>query len=50
MGACDLKDPRVPRLIALFEDAIRYVDVEADSLMLKLPNLGLVNRYRPPDS
>ena len=28
----DLNDPRVPRLIALFKDAIQYVDAEADSI------------------
>ena len=36
----DLNDPRVPRLIALFKDAIQYVDAEADSIDAEVAKLG----------
>jgi lysophospholipase L1-like esterase len=36
----DLKDPRVPRLIALFKDAIQYVEAEADSIDAEVAKLG----------
>ena len=36
----DLKDPRVPRLIALFQDAIRYVQAESDEIDAEVSKLG----------
>ena len=36
----DLKDPRVPRLIALFQDAIEYVQAESDSIDAEVAKLG----------
>ena len=47
----DLKDPRVPRLIALFKDAIQYIQAESDSIDAEVARLGdLVDRYRSTHS
>ena len=36
----DLNEPRVPRLVALFQDAIQYVQEESDSIDAEVAKLG----------
>ena len=36
----DVVDPRVPRLIALFQDVIQYIQQESDSIDVEVAQLG----------